>query len=121
MISFKLIENLGRFVVDNGILSLIIGATVGFAFSNVIRSFKINIMDYYIINTLHLGHSSSNIIIFITTICEFFFILLVIYNIYKLFFINIIKKYQNDKVNTSIIQQSIADSLKKIEENTTPK
>ena len=117
----ELFNNLGQFVIDNNVLSLIIAATIGFAFSNVIKSFKINIIDYHIISFFHLNNSNSNIIIFITSILEFLFILLIIYNIYKYFFIKIINKYQRDKINTSIIQESIAKSLLQIEKNTEPK
>lgn len=114
------LDNLGQFIIDNNILSLIIATTIGFAISNVMKSFKINIIDYHVINFFHLGRSSSNIIIFMTTVLEFLFILLIIYNIYKLFFIKIIDKYQNDKINTSIIQENISNSLKQIEINTRP-
>ena len=114
------LNDLGQFIIDNNILSLMIATTVGFAFSNVVKSFKTNIIDYHIINLLHLGKSNSNLVIFLTTILEFLFMLLIIYNIYKFLFIKIINKYQHDKINTSIIQKSIADSLLQIEKNTTP-
>ena len=105
------LNDLGQFIIDNNILSLIIATTIGFAFSNVIKSFKTNIIDYHIIKFFHLGNSNSNLVIFITTIFEFFFILLIIYNIYKLFFIKIINSYQNNITNESIQQDAIVESL----------
>ena len=45
----SMFNNLGQFIVDNNVLTLIIATTIGFSFSNVVKSFKSNIIDYHII------------------------------------------------------------------------
>ena len=113
-----LLDNLGRFVIDNNIFSLIIAGTVSFAFSNLIKSFKINIIDYHIISFFHLSKSSSNIIIFLTNIFEFLFILLYIFHIYTYFFKKIIDQYTNNKISRSEADQATFDTLLEIATNT---
>ncbi len=110
-------NDLGQFIIDNNVLTIIIATSIGFSFSNVIKSFKTNIIDYHIINFFKLQNSNSHIIIFLTSILEFLFILIILYNLYLFVFKKLIDKYKKEIDNNILIQQQIANSLASIDTN----
>jgi large-conductance mechanosensitive channel len=85
-------NNLAKFMVQNNVFSFFAGTVIGFASSNVIKSFKTNMVDFYLFKLFKLP--DNNIIIFITSIFEFIFIIYILYIVYKNVFKTLIDKYQ---------------------------
>ena len=110
------IDNIGQFTVENNIFSFFIGTIIGFTASNIIKSFKTNILDYYLFKVFNAPN--NNLIIFGTSILEALFILFILYLIYDNLFKKIINKYKIQQENQTKINIEILDTLKQINSKT---
>jgi len=91
------INDILKFAVENNIFSFFIGTTIGFAASNLIKAFKTNIIDYYLLQIFNINQSNSNLILFITSIFEFLLIIYFVYLLYKFILKNILDKYKKSQ------------------------
>lgn len=83
-------NDFAKFAVENNVFSFFMGTVIGFASGNVIRSFKNNIVDFYILKLFNLPE--SNIITFLTTLIEYFLIIYALFILYNVVFKPVIDK-----------------------------
>lgn len=107
-----ILDNLGQFTVQNNVFSFFMGTVIGFASSNFIKSFKTNIIDFYLFKLFKVP--DSNIISFITSILEFILIIYVLYVVYVNIFKTIIDKYQKQQEDQTQWRKDVLDNLKEL-------
>ena len=90
----NLLDNFMDFMYEQNMIGFFIGTFAGIASTNLILSFKQNILDNVLTKIFKLGSLSS--LFFITSILEFILMLIILY-----FIISLIKPYF-DKRNTEI-------------------
>ncbi len=90
----NLLDNFMDFMYEQNMIGFFIGAFAGIASTNLILSFKKNILDNILTKIFKLGSVSS--LFFITSILEFILMLIILY-----FIISLIKPYF-DKRNAEI-------------------
>jgi large-conductance mechanosensitive channel len=106
------LDSLGQFTVQNNIFSFFMGTVIGFTSSNLIKSFKVNMLDYYLFKLFKVPN--SNIIIFITSIFEFLLILYLLYLVYIYLFKSIIEKYTKQQEDQVSWRKDLLDNIKEI-------
>ena len=111
-------DNILRFIAENGILTFFLGTVIGFAASNVIKSFKTNIIDYYLIKLFNVNTNNSNLIVFSTSLLEFIIIIYLLYLLYTKVFKNIFDKTSTNKQNEQIWKDKILANLIQLNEKT---
>ena len=111
-IKLSVLDSLGEFTVQNNVFSFFFGAVIGFSSSNLIKSFKTNILDYYLFKLFKVP--DSNIIIFITSIFEFILMLYLLYLLYISIFKVLIDKYQKQQGDQVQWRKDLLDNIKQI-------
>lgn len=86
----KIINEFINFAYTNKILTFFIGSFMGLSTSNLILSFRKNILDYILTKLFNLG--TVNTLFFLTSIIEFCLMLTLLY-----FIIRLIKPYFDEK------------------------
>jgi large-conductance mechanosensitive channel len=101
----KIINEFINFAYTNKILTFFIGSFMGLSTSNLILSFRKNILDYILTKLFNLG--TINTLFFLTSIIEFSLMLTLLY-----FIIRLIKPYFDEKDKEgAIASQSQQDKL----------
>jgi hypothetical protein len=107
------INNLSNFIFDNGVLTFIMGTMIGFSVTNLIKSFKVNMIDFFI--NKYIGfNTESHLLLLLSSIFEFIFILLLIYLLYTKVFSKIIQNNKNAKNKENEWRQNVIITLNKI-------
>lgn len=75
-------NDFGSFIYEQKIIGFLIGTFAGLASSNLIASFKKNVLDYILTKIFKLGNLNS--LFFITSIIEYSLMLSILYFIIKL-------------------------------------
>ncbi len=96
-----------KFMVQSGAFSFIIGTTIGFGGTNIVKSLKTDILDNYVFNKFNL--KNHGIINFLATIIELIILVYILYLIYNYLFPDIYrisvqkaeeeKKWRNGVIN----------------------
>ncbi len=114
-------NDFANFAVENNVFSFFMGTVIGFASGNVIRSFKTNIVDFYLLKLFKLPE--SNIITFLTTLIEYFLIIYALFILYNVVFKPVIDKQREQQRKTTLRQeetikweQELLDTLNRINE-----
>ena len=107
-----ILDNLGEFTVQNNIFSFFMGTIIGFTTSNLIKSFKTNILDYYLFKLFKVP--DSNLIVFATSIFEFILILYLLYIIYINIFKTLVDKYQKKQDEQNQWRKDLLENIKQI-------
>lgn len=108
----NVLDNLGEFTVQNNIFSFLIGTVIGFTSSNLIKSFKTNILDFYLLKLFKLPE--SNLIVFATSIFEFLLILYVLYIVYIHIFKTLVDKYKKQQEDESVWRNELLNNIKQL-------
>jgi large-conductance mechanosensitive channel len=111
------INDISKFAVENNIFSFFIGTTIGFAASNLIKAFKTNIIDYYLLQIFNINQSNSNLILFITSIFEFLLIIYCIYLLYTFILKKILDKYKKSQDADIEWKKELLSTLQSIKSN----
>lgn len=96
-------NDFAKFAVENNVFSFFMGTVIGFASGNVIRSFKNNIVDFYILKLFNLPE--SNIITFLTTLIEYFLIIYALFILYNVVFKPVIDKQREQQRQVTVRQE----------------
>jgi hypothetical protein len=86
---FHILSVFPKFMIQSGAFSFIIGTTVGFGATNIVKSFKTEILDNYVLKTINL--KNSGIINFLSSIAELIILVYILYLIYNYLFPDIYK------------------------------
>jgi len=108
----KLFTEFTDFMYEQKIMGFFIGTFTGIASSNLITSFKKNVLDYILTRLFNLGNSNS--LFFITSIIEFILMLIVLYFIVKLVKPYFDKKNIQKKEEDVLYQVKLLDTLNNI-------
>ncbi len=107
------LNNLSSFMVENGVLTFMMGTMIGFSATNLIKSFKSNMIDSFI--TKYVGfNTDSNILLFFTSVLEFIFILFLLYLLYTKVFSKIIERNNINKNKENQWRENVINVLNKI-------
>ncbi len=88
---YNVFEDFIKFIIENKLLGLFMASFIGLAATNIVSSFKVNIIDYYL-NKLF-KTTNNNLINLFTTILQSILIILLLYFIYNNFIKHINYKY----------------------------
>ena len=86
---YNIFSVFSKFMIQSGAFSFIIGTTVGFGATNIVKSFKKEILDNYVFNKLNLKDNS--IVNFLSTIIELIILVYVLFLLYNYLFPDIYK------------------------------
>jgi hypothetical protein len=78
-----------KFMIQSGAFSFIIGTTIGFGATNIIKSLKTDVLDTYVFNKFNL--KDYKLINFFSTIIELVILVYILYLIYNYMFPDIYK------------------------------
>ena len=107
------INNFSNFIVENGVLTFTMGAMIGFGVNNLINSFKKNMIDYFI--NKYIGfNTESHILLLLTSIIEFIFLLILIYLLYTKVFSKIVQNTKKNKEKEHEWRENVINTLNKI-------
>lgn len=107
------VNNLSNFIVENGVLTFMMGTMIGFSATNLIKSFKVNMIDFFI--NKYIGfNTESHILLLLTSILEFLFILVLLYLLYTKVFSKIIQTNKNNKNKENEWRENVINTLNRI-------
>jgi hypothetical protein len=86
---YNIFSVFSKFMIQSGAFSFIIGTTVGFGATNIVKSFKTEILDNYLFSKLNLKNNS--IVNFLSTIIELIILVYVLFLLYNYLFPDIYK------------------------------
>lgn len=101
------------FAYTNKIMTFFIGTFMGVSTSNLILSFRKNILDYILTNLFNLGNLNS--LFFITSVIEFILMLTALYFIIRLIKPYFDKKDAESKSTEESYQTKLLNTLNKID------
>ena len=109
-----LVDEFTDFIYEQKIMGFFIGTFTGIASSNLITSFKKNVLDYILTKIFNLGNTHS--LFFITSIVEFILMLVALYFIIKLVKPYFDKKDTEKKKEEESYQSILINTLNKIDQ-----
>ncbi len=86
---YNIFSVFSKFMIQSGAFSFIIGTTVGYGATNIVKSFKTEILDDYVFKRLNLKNNS--IVNFLSTIIELIILVYVLFLLYNYLFPDIYK------------------------------
>ncbi len=86
---FNIFSVFSKFMIQSGAFSFIIGTTIGFGATNIVKSLKTDLLDNYIFSAFNL--KGNNLINFLSTIIELIILVYILYLIYNYLFPDIYK------------------------------
>jgi large-conductance mechanosensitive channel len=112
---YNVFDDFLKFIVENKLLSFFMAAIITLAITNLISSFKVNIIDYYLNKIFKT--TNNNLINLFTTFMQSGIIIIFLYFVYNNFIKKLINKYEINKFNEIEWKNSLLNEIRDIKTN----
>ncbi len=109
---YNVFDDFLKFIVENKLLSFFMAAIITLAITNLISSFKVNIIDYYLNKIFKT--TNNNLINLFTTFMQSVVIIIFLYFIYNNFIKKLINKYEINKFNEIEWKNNLLNEIRDI-------
>ncbi len=113
---YNIMSVFSKFMIQSGSFSFIIGTTIGFGATNIVKAFKTQILDNYVFKSFNL--KDNGLINFTSTIMEFIILVYMLYLLYNYLFPDIYKlsvqKSEDEKQWKNGVLTALNDINKKL-------